>query len=629
MAKSESANKTSRYLQKLLRLSIFGILIVGGLGYLFNSLIVNLEEQTKHTQLKLDIIKKIEATTLGAKFDFIKALSFVEEENYNRYKNSSLQKIEESNRYLKVLQEGGNIRIGLNNGIKHYTADKNDKSISALKDNRLYRTIKEQFPILSEEISEGITSKDIDTIIAIQELIALQSEEVVKVFDDRMDKLHHVANESLKELHAIEKNIEFKKEIYNYAKILAIFFIILSIIAASKPISRQIIKTSQELEQRSEEALQANRAKSEFLANMSHEIRTPLNAILGFIDLLREEEKDKRKLDYLNTIHNSSTTLLGIINDILDFSKIESGNLNIDKTDFNVEEEFKSLIDLFKAKAKEKNITLKMVMRDNIPSALYSDPLRIKQIIANLLSNAIKFTPRDGKVTLFVGYKDARLQIAVKDSGIGVPKEKQEQIFKAFSQAENSTTRKFGGTGLGLSISAKLVSLLGGELKISSKEGKGSIFYFDIETKIGRYKRKISTKNSAKKIEKIKILLVEDNKANQMFMSIILKKLDIDFDVANDGLEAIEAFKRDRYDLILMDENMPNLNGIEATKRILEMEKERNLPHTPIVALTANALKGDRERFLNAGMDEYLTKPIDKDRLIFTISEQIEKKEKV
>jgi CheY-like chemotaxis protein len=318
----------------------------------------------------------------------------------------------------------------------------------------------------------------------------------------------------------------------------------------------------------------------------------------------------------MTTIQNSSQSLLSIINDILDFSKIESGNLNIEKVDFNVEDEFNTLFELFKAKASQKSINLKLIMDQNMPASLHSDPLRIKQVIANLLSNAIKFTPKGGEVVLKIGYKKGKLNVSVKDSGIGIPKDKQKDIFNAFSQAESSTTRKYGGTGLGLSISSKLVSMLGGELKLKSREGEGSTFYFSMDVGIGQYKMQNSgEKIDISKFKDKKILLVEDNKANQMFMSLILKKMGVSMDIANDGLEAVKAFEKNSYDLILMDENMPNLNGIEATKKILEIEKKRSLPHTPIIALTANALKGDREKFLSAGMDEYLTKPISKERL--------------
>jgi len=362
------------------------------------------------------------------------------------------------------------------------------------------------------------------------------------------------------------------------------------------------------------------KAKSEFLANMSHEIRTPLNAILGFVDLLKDECKDKKPLEYLSIIDSSGKSLLQIIEDILDFSKIESGKLDIEKIDFNTKEEFEIVTYLFIAKASDKNITLTLNLDNTLPKIINTDPLRIKQVISNLLSNAIKFTPSAKKIFVDISYKKNHLHVSVKDEGKGIAKDKLLHIFESFSQEDSSTTREFGGTGLGLTISSALIKLLGGELKVKSEFGVGSEFYFSIPAAIGKdiIKTTQDTKDAVFKDKKI--LLVEDNKANQMFMKVLLKKLQLDYDVANDGLEAIEKFKDNKYDAILMDENMPNMNGIEATKRILEIEKEHNLVHTPIIALTANAIKGDRERFLEAGMDEYLTKPVNKKKLAEVLS---------
>jgi len=358
------------------------------------------------------------------------------------------------------------------------------------------------------------------------------------------------------------------------------------------------------------------RSKSEFLANMSHEIRTPLSAILGFVDLLKKENIGEKADKYVEIIDNSSKGLLKIIEDILDFSKIESGKLEIDKIDFDPKTEFETIIHLFLAKCKEKNITLSLILDKSLPKSIHSDPLRIKQVISNLLSNAIKFTDKGKKITISIDYKDGLLNVSVKDEGKGIAKEKLSHIFESFSQEDSSTTRKYGGTGLGLTISYELVKILGGELKVKSAIGVGSEFYFSIEVSEGKI-----VKENKETIENItfknkKVLLAEDVKTNQMFMTIILEGLQFKVDVADDGIEAVEAFKKNHYDLILMDENMPNLNGREATRQILEIEAENNLPHTPIIALTANAIKGDRIRFLNAGMDEYLTKPIDQNHFI-------------
>jgi signal transduction histidine kinase/CheY-like chemotaxis protein len=409
---------------------------------------------------------------------------------------------------------------------------------------------------------------------------------------------------------------------------LSLFFIIIFILIKTfnkmvyelyilnKSLEYKVKERTLELEKQTQISQEATKARGSFLANMSHEIRTPLNAIVGFINLLQERVCDKTDLEYLNIVDKASQSLLGVINDILDFSKIENGKIELESIDFDANDEFQTLLKLFEAQAKEKKINL-VVQMSELPDSLNSDILRIKQVVANLLSNAIKFTSENKQVKLTISYKNNILYIGVQDQGIGISKENTNKVFEAFSQAENSTTRKFGGTGLGLSISHELVKLLGGELKVESELGKGSNFYFSIPVQIGDTIKKEKMKNIQLKGH---ILLVEDNKANQIFMKVVLKNMGLTFDVANDGVEAIEYFKKNRYDCILMDENMPNMNGIEATKNIVVYEKELHLQHTPIIALTANAIKGDRERFLESGMDDYLTKPLDKNKLISIFS---------
>ncbi|WP_321276846.1 ATP-binding protein [Thiomicrorhabdus indica] len=370
-------------------------------------------------------------------------------------------------------------------------------------------------------------------------------------------------------------------------------------------------KVRQDLESERNIAIEATRSKGEFLANMSHEIRTPLNAILGFISLLKEKPHDSETMDYLETIDSSSHSLLGIINDILDLSKIESGKLDLDLVDFNPRRELINISDLFKARCSEKHLNLIIDLDERLPAGINTDMLRLKQVIANLLSNAIKFTEPGHQIEFKVSYKKGNLTIRVIDEGIGMSKSAQKKVFEAFSQAEGSTTRKYGGTGLGLTISSKLISMMGGKIEVTSKLGKGSEFFFTIPVKEVDLQEKKNTQTLSLSSTKFdgSLLLVEDNKTNQLLMSAIFKKLQIEFDIANDGIEAIEAIQQKTYDLVLMDENMPNLNGIEATKQIRESEKSSGV-HIPIVALTANSMSGDRERFINAGMDDYLSKPI-------------------
>ncbi|UQB41873.1 response regulator [Thiomicrospira microaerophila] len=378
----------------------------------------------------------------------------------------------------------------------------------------------------------------------------------------------------------------------------------------------EIEALNQRLEQEKDRALASTKSKSEFLANMSHEIRTPLNAILGFIELLKEKEINPERLRYLRTVYYSGQTLLGIINDILDFSKIENNKLDLDIHAFDPRQELSSVAHLFAARCEEKKLCFKLDMADDLPGKIESDPLRIKQVLSNLLSNAVKFTPSGKTVDLKIDYDSECQQLVceVRDQGIGIAKENQTKIFEAFSQAESSTTRQYGGTGLGLSISTRLIEMLGGELNLESQLGLGSCFTFKIPAKL------IQAKPSQpalldKKVELAslsgKVLLVEDNPTNQMLMKVVLKKIGVEFDVANDGVEGVAMYQANAYDAIIMDENMPNMSGIAATKRIRQLEAASQKEAIPIIALTANAIKGDRERFMAVGMDDYLTKPVD------------------
>jgi len=492
-------------------------------------------------------------------------------------------------------------------------------------------------------------------------------------------------------------------------------------------------------------AEESNRAKSEFLANMSHEIRTPMNGIIGFAEILKKSNLNAQQMEFVNIISKSATSLLEIINDILDFSKIESGKLDIEQVKFHPFEEFEAVVEMFSAKTYEKDIKLIFFIHPKLPKIIYGDALRIKQVLINLIGNAIKFTPDGGVVRVDISKvseneKSLRVLFSVEDTGIGIPKDKQELIFSPFSQADSSTSRKYGGTGLGLTISKKLLALMGSKLQLESEVGKGSKFFFEIDFPIENreYPHKftldnelnvaifhsqdteiyesllkdyihafelkcmrfgsleeldqislpkavvfLTTEIESEIIEKLqknkiptilitdkqfelcenkksyfneiihhpingskifnalikyidrlshtesssnesgenisfagkRVLVVEDNDVNQQLISFMLEVLEVEVDIAGDGEEGVSFFKEGDYDLILMDINMPIKNGLEATQEIIEYEKSNGIEHTPIVALTANAIKGDRERFISYGMDNYLSKPINQNEL--------------
>ena len=363
------------------------------------------------------------------------------------------------------------------------------------------------------------------------------------------------------------------------------------------------------------ENITAEKSKEQFLANMSHELRTPLNAILGFVELIKENTHEEKILEYSSIIDASGKSLLGIIDDILDFSKIESGNISIEKIDFDVKKEINIIKSLFDAKASEKNITLSLLIDKDVPDFINTDIFRIRQVISNLLSNALKFTEENKKILIHASYSNGHLNVNVKDEGKGIAKEKLSHIFDEFAQEDISTTREFGGTGLGLTISRKLIHLLDGALQVKSELGIGSEFYFSVPALEAEPILEVLDEKIIHNFDGKKILVAEDNRTNQIFIGIILKGKGIEYDIAQDGVVALQMFQEHKYDAILMDENMPNMGGIVTTGKILEYEKENNLIHTPIIAVTANSIKGDREKFIAAGMDDYISKPIDKKKL--------------
>jgi CheY-like chemotaxis protein len=355
-----------------------------------------------------------------------------------------------------------------------------------------------------------------------------------------------------------------------------------------------------------------------------------MNGIVGMSYLVLQTDLDKKQRGYIEKIDNSAKMLLAIINDVLDLSKIESGKLIIDKVDFNIHKMVDAAMDLIRFKARKKRLKLSVFYSKDIPERLHGDSLRVSQVLTNLLGNAVKFTS-DGEVSLFISkVEESRYRFKVKDTGIGLTKDEQKKLFKAFSQADGSTTRNFGGTGLGLVISKQLVELMGGNIWIESQYGIGSSFIFEVELQEIRDKSTIidTDKHISREDEELKkgmdslrgqkILLVDDNTINQEIIAGLLENSSLELDIASNGQEGVEMFENGVYSLILMDLQMPIMDGYEATKIIRENSKE-----IPIIAITANAMKEDIEKTAKSGMNAHLNKPIEVDKLYQTLLKYI------
>ncbi|MDP1799431.1 MAG: ATP-binding protein [Planctomycetaceae bacterium] len=495
--------------------------------------------------------------------------------------------------------------------------------------------------LMVQETSIRLISRNpLQALVTIQD-VTLASRQLECLRQERKKLLEatralEVANESLQESFedASTKNYQLNDEIQERRRIeVELREQTLNLIEAK---AREAEHTSQleqlvrDLTAARQQAHVATQAKSDFLANMSHEIRTPMTAILGYMDMLHDPDfTAEQRQQVIQTVHRNGEHLLAIINDVLDLSKIEAGKMTIERVETAPRELIRDIIELMSGRAKKQKLGLLIEMSESIPPRLLTDPTRLQQILVNLIGNAIKFTSL-GSVTLSVDWLDCQqkegiLRIQVTDTGIGIADHQLKNLFQPFTQADSGTARQFGGTGLGLAISRRLAMLMGGELSVESQQGVGSTFTLTVTC--GRclndtVNHRVGSSHSgpvALSLENVHVLVADDSPDNQKLLAYNLRKVGATFEVAGNGLIALEMIEAARltkaFDVVLMDIQMPLLDGYAATRQLRERKD-----NTPVIALTANAMTGDHEKCLNAGCNDYLTKPINREKLIATIA---------
>ncbi len=656
--------QSSRFLW-LIGIFVFSLMLVVGLKMFFSHLYDELDGRNENERARLFIGEELVSTLLIIEKDVYQMTSLSHATAQNRLEQHIREHISKMRHDLNALKQGGSVKKVVYLNVEghdqmvrtmHYQPDPEAHGyimelieIEPLLDQLMNKV--QTLRTLVNQRSQLRNEKNVTKLFELEQEISIYVKHIPPYFfrlKENANRLFFDSNDRLKEL---ERQFAAQRENFKLTEMSLIILIIVLSTLAGISFARKINAANQRLQHTldemraaKEEAERASRAKSDFVSRMSHELRTPMNAILGFAQLLESEKLTQEHRDYVNEINRAGVHLLELINKVLDQAKIEAGQMTIEHIAFNLRSTLSEVAAIVSERAKAKNLELRFFTAPDLPAGILGDPTRLRQVLINLIGNAEKFT-QQGRLEVRVEPIDegTRILFSVQDTGIGMDAAGLKRLFQSFAQADESMTRKFGGTGLGLKISQDLVHAMGGEIQVESEPGKGSRFWFSLpaiaapvpEEASERVPERVPERRpSSEQIQTPEVnpssnaavtsaiqplnghvLLVEDNRINQMVATRMLSKLGLTYDVANHGGESLQRLQERDYDLILMDMEMPEMDGPEATRRIRAMEAETGKKRIPIIAMTANAMHEDRDRCLASGMDDHVPKPVEMNKL--------------
>ena len=635
----------------LIGLFFVGFMLIVGLNKLFSSLIEDLREQSRNERARLFIGEEIVRNVQGIEKDAYRIAMAVGPLAQERIESELLKKVAKLEHDLAVLKDGGVVRQLLYLNVEGMDQMVREVAFKPdVEDKGYVMEIIELSPHLDQiklKVSELMTmlklrdeyqeQRNGEGSMAVTSDILAYFKRLPPFFFRLNENANRLFFESQNRLQNLDIQLAAQRDRYQTTEMALIVLVIVSATSIGIFFARQMAQSNEKLlcawsamRLARDEAERASRAKSDFVSRMSHELRTPLNAILGFAQLLGKESLNSVQQGYSRQIHAAGQHLLELIGEVLDLAKIEAGRLVLEHVEFDLRQTVDEIVSVTLKRAKTKGLEVKVVASSEVPYRVKGDPTRLRQILINLLDNAVKFTER-GEVGIAVEpeSEDGKLLFRIWDTGIGMEEKVIQKLFRPFTQADESTTRKYGGTGLGLVICKDLVEAMGGSLQVESAPGRGSRFWFSLPLeRAGRVPESVAAAGMAwvESAERLgdgvvddqpsptpglqgHVLLVEDNPVNQLVASSMLTALGTSCEIASNGVEALEKLERENYDIVFMDVEMPLMDGHAATREIRLREGQRGSRHIPVIAMTANAMAEDRNRCIVSGMDDYLAKP--------------------